>query len=59
MVAKMNLKRFLEDEQGVVATEYVIFVAAIGILMAVGVSALFGAMSNLFGAWARYFGGGS
>jgi Flp pilus assembly pilin Flp len=55
----MSLIEFLKDDQGVVSVEYVIFVAAIGMLLIVGVSALFNAMSNLFGAWAGYFGGGS
>jgi Flp pilus assembly pilin Flp len=55
----MNLRKLLNDEQGNVSTEYVIFVAAIGMLLIVGVSSLFDAMSNLFGAWAGYFGGGS
>jgi Flp pilus assembly pilin Flp len=59
MAAKMNLRKLLNDEQGNVSTEYVIFVAAIGMLLIVGVSSLFNAMSNLFGAWAGYFGGGS
>jgi Flp pilus assembly pilin Flp len=53
----MNLEKFLKEEKGVVAAEYVIFVAAIGTLLAVGVFALTGAMSDLFTAWAGYFGG--
>ena len=55
MVADMSIKKFLQDDDGMVATEYVIFVAAIGILMAVGVGLLFNAMSDFFGAWAGYF----
>jgi Flp pilus assembly pilin Flp len=57
--AKMNIKKFLDDDQGVMATEYVIFVAAVGIIMAVGATALFNGMKSVFGAWASYFGGGS
>jgi Flp pilus assembly pilin Flp len=52
----MTPKKFLKEEKGVVATEYVIFVAAIGIIMAVGVYALTDAMKNLFTAWSYYFG---
>jgi len=53
----MTAKKFLSEEKGgPVTTEYVIFVAAIGIIMAVGVGILFNAMGNLFGAWAGYFG---
>lgn len=53
----MRVKKFLkEDQGGPIATEYVIFVAAIGIIMAVGVAALFNGMKDLFGAWAGYFG---
>jgi Flp pilus assembly pilin Flp len=51
----MTPKRFLKEEEGVVTAEYVVFVAAIGILMAVGVGVLFNAMHNLFSAWAGYF----
>jgi Flp pilus assembly pilin Flp len=55
----MNLKKFLAEDQGAVVTEYVVFVAAIGIILAAGVYVLFDGMSNLFGAWAGYFGAGS
>jgi Flp pilus assembly pilin Flp len=55
----MAIKKFLKDDQGVVSVEYVIFVAAIGIILAVGVTALFNGMKTLFTAWAGYFGGGS
>jgi len=57
-VADMTIKKFLQKDDGMVATEYVIFVAAIGILMAVGVGVLFNAMSVFFSSWAGYFGGG-
>jgi Flp pilus assembly pilin Flp len=55
----MNLKKFLADDQAAVVTEYVVFVAAIGIIMAAGVYVLFNGMSTLFGAWAGYFRAGS
>ncbi len=52
----MKSIRFLkEDRGGPVTTEYVVFVAAIGILMAVGVGIMFNAMKALFTAWATYF----
>jgi Flp pilus assembly pilin Flp len=54
-----RLRLFLNDEQGVVPTEYVIMVAAIGVLLAAGIVVLLQAMSGLFAAWARYFAGGS
>ncbi len=53
----MRGKRFIQDVRGMVSTEYVILVAGIGILMAVGVGALFNAMGNFFSSWAAYFGG--
>ncbi len=56
---KMKLKRFLAGDQGVIATEYAIFVAAIGVILAVGVSTLFKAMSGSFTAWANYFNAGT
>ena len=55
----MKIKKFLQEDDGAVVVEYVIFVAAAAILLAVGVWALFGAMSELFTAWATYFGAGS
>jgi len=52
----MLLRNFLQEEQGgPVTTEYVVFVAAIGIIMAVGVFALYNGMSAVFNAWAGYF----
>jgi Flp pilus assembly pilin Flp len=57
MVERMMAKKFFkEDQGGPIAAEYVIFVAAIGIILAVGVAALFNGMSDLFGAWSGYFG---
>ena len=53
----MNIRNFFKGDQGgPVTLEYVIFVAAIGIIMAVGVTVLFNAMTALFTAWAQYFG---
>ena len=46
---------FSDDQAGVLAAEYVIFVAAIGIILVVGVAALLGGMSDLFAAWSNYF----
>ena len=51
------IKKFLKEDQGVIATEYCIFVAAIGIIMAVGVYALFNGMQSVFGTWSGYFSG--
>ncbi len=52
----MTPKKFLkEDKGGPITTEYVVFVAAIGLIMAVGVGILFNAMKDLFTAWATYF----
>jgi len=53
----MRVKEFFQEEKGVVAMEYVIFAAAIGILLAVGVGVLLDAMGNFFASWAGYFGG--
>jgi Flp pilus assembly pilin Flp len=56
MVGKMSARKFFqEDKGGPIATEYVIFVAAIGTILVVGVYALFTAMSQLFNSWAGYF----
>jgi Flp pilus assembly pilin Flp len=54
---KTTIKKFLQEDRGAIVTEYVIFVCVIGIILAVGVTALFNGMRNLFGAWAGYFGG--
>jgi Flp pilus assembly pilin Flp len=56
---KMKIKKFLTGDQGVIATEYAIFVAAIGVILAVGVTTLFKAMSGSFSAWANYFNTGT
>ncbi len=53
------IKNLIRDEQGVVPAEYVVFVAALGILLAGGVFVLFNGLSALFGAWAAYFGAGN
>jgi Flp pilus assembly pilin Flp len=52
----MAVKKFLQEDEGAVAVEYVILVAAAGILLTAGVIGLFDAMKDLFGAWAGYFG---
>jgi Flp pilus assembly pilin Flp len=52
----MTPEKFLKEEKGVIAAEYVVFMAAIGILLAVGVFALTGAIRDLLTAWAGYFG---
>ena len=55
-----KLKHFWRDERGgVLATEYILFVAAIGIILVVGVAVLFGGLSALVGAYAGYFSKGS
>ncbi len=53
----MSAKKFLMDDQGTTAIEYVIFVAGAGIILVVGVGILFNAMKVFFGSWATYFGG--
>jgi Flp pilus assembly pilin Flp len=51
-----GLKQFLREELGAVITaEYVIFLAAIGIILVVGIAALFGGLQNLFNAYSTYF----
>lgn len=56
----MNIRNFFRgDQSGAVVTEYVVFVAAIGIILVVGVAALFNGMKALFGNYAQYFGAGS
>lgn len=51
----MALMRLLARDEGAVAVEYVVFVAAVGILLIVGVAALFSSLSGLFNQWANYF----
>jgi Flp pilus assembly pilin Flp len=58
MVNKMSLLDFLQDDQGSIAVEYVILVAAAAILLVVGVGALFHAMSDYFNNWAAFFNAG-
>ena len=55
----MKIKKFLQEERGAIATEYVILVAMAAIALGAGVILLINAMSGLFGAWATYFGAGS
>jgi Flp pilus assembly pilin Flp len=56
----MNIRNFFKrDQSGAVVTEYVVFVAVIGVILAVGVTVLFNGMSTLFGAYAQYFSTGS
>lgn len=50
-----SLKQFWRDEKGVVTVEYVVFVAAIGILLVLGVWVLINGMGDLFGAYSNYF----
>jgi len=47
----MALRGLLARDEGSVAVEYVVFVAAVGIILIVGVAALFNAMSKLFTYW--------
>ena len=55
----MLKKDFLRGEDGGPLTaEMIILIAAVGILLGVGVSLLFNAMSNYFASWATFFGGG-
>jgi Flp pilus assembly pilin Flp len=51
----MALMGLLARDEGSVAVEYVVFVAAVGIILIVGVAALFNSMSGLFEQWATYF----
>jgi len=48
----MALMRLLARDEGSVAVEYVVFVAAVGIILIVGVAALFNSLSGLFNKWA-------
>ncbi len=51
----MALMGLLAGDEGTVAVEYVVLVAAVGIILIVGVAALFNSMSGLFNQWANYF----
>ncbi len=53
----MSSTKFLQEDKGVIAVEYIVFVAAIGTVMIIGVTLLFDALSAFFGSWATYFGG--
>ena len=53
---RVKIKKFLQEEQGTVAVEYVIIVAFACVLLGAAVFALFQAMGELFGHWATYFG---
>lgn len=55
MVELMKIQKFLREERGAVAVEYVILVAAAGILLGVGVIFFMNAMSGVFTSWANYF----
>ncbi len=59
MKAPKPLKRFLQGNEGVVASEYVVFVAAIGIILVVGVWLLFTSISGVYAAWGNYFTAGN
>ncbi len=48
----MALRGLLARDEGTVAVEYVVFVAAVGVILIVGVAALFNSMSGLFEQWA-------
>jgi Flp pilus assembly pilin Flp len=53
----LALKHFLHDDQAVISTEYVVFVAFIAVVLAAGVGVLYVAMRDFFGDWAHFFGG--
>ena len=55
----MLKKEFLRGEDGgPLSAEMVILIAAVGLLLGVGVSLLYNAMSNYFASWATFFSGG-
>jgi Flp pilus assembly pilin Flp len=57
MVADMKVGRFIREDEGVIAVEYIVFLAGIGTVLIIGVALLFNALSTFFGSWATYFGG--
>ena len=59
MKAPMPLKRFLQGNEGIIASEYVVFVAAIGIILVLGVWFLFSSISGYYAAWGNYFSAGN
>ena len=50
---------FTEEEDGMLSTEAVVLIAAIGIILTLGVTALFNGMNTYFNAWANFFSTGS
>lgn len=48
---------FIKEEDGVITTEYVVFVACIAILLIAGVSGLYNALGGYFNRWAGFFAG--
>jgi len=57
MVDDMSARKFFQEDKGVIAVEYIVFVAAIGTVLVVGATLLFNALGTFFGSWATYFGG--
>ena len=55
----MPLKRFLQGNEGATASEYVVFVAAIGVILVVAVWLLFSSISGVYSAWGNYFSAGN
>jgi Flp pilus assembly pilin Flp len=55
----MSWLRFLQEKEGSIAVEYMLFVAAAAILLTVGLIALMGGMSSYFNSWAAFFNSGS
>ena len=55
----MAILGFLKQDRGSVTVEYIILVAAAGVLLGVGVHALMNAMSGYFNNWATFFNTGS
>jgi len=55
----MPLKRFLQGNEGIIASEYVVFVAAIGIILVLGVWFLFSSISGYYAASGNYFSAGN
>ena len=58
-IAMLRKEFFMGEEDGTVSTEMVVIIAAIGLLLGVGVSVLFTALSDYFNAWATFFSAGS
>ncbi len=49
------IRKFLQEDRGNVTVEYVIFVAAVGMVLIIGVTLLFNALQAFFASWAGYF----